>query len=647
MGMGSDSTSSDPLTSSGVDFSNETQALDFLQDILDDSVLGVTGNQYARYFWYGVAVAIGIATICNMIQTAVLKMRIRACSSKRACPAKPANFLTKSLAAAIAVLRESSYLQFTPLRASWWIKLPIFGSIYIIIAYFAFILVLVFTNNNIPGAQHYQALGIRAGWLAAAQVPLLVLLSSKMNLISFLCNVSYERLNVYHRWVARGLLLLATFHFAFQSHAWNIYGLMVLEWDTDACPPTGMAAYAILLWMNLTTLAPFRAMAYELFVIQHLLTYFGFIIAIAYHLYGTSSPYSTNYIYISVGLYLFAHLVRFLRNAFNNFFQTGRASLMALEGGATKIRISNRRIKKWKAGSYVRLFIPHFGIVQSHPATILSSSGSHDGDLVFVLRSYGGFTKRILEAAAAGNDDSQASPETQQLPSYLAFIDGPYHSSQSDLVCFDTLVLIAGASGVTFTLSNLLDIAGRASRQKLPLQTVYFTWIIKKKTWLSWIAEELTMSFKKLQEAGIETHISIYITCDDLVAGESSSRSAEKLKSGCQCEDECQCCNTRSTSIDIQINRGHTDEKAATSNRICSNQDVILPCANLFSGRPSFDTLMRKVICEAQGEAAVAVCGPLGLSVSVRSAVVQACDDLAVNKGSGLQGVYLHVENFN
>lgn len=76
MDMGGDSPSSSaPLTSAGVDFSNETQAFDFLQEILDDSVLGVVGNQYARYFWYGVVVVVGLASLCNIVQRSVLWTR--------------------------------------------------------------------------------------------------------------------------------------------------------------------------------------------------------------------------------------------------------------------------------------------------------------------------------------------------------------------------------------------------------------------------------------------------------------------------------------------------------------------------------------------------------------------------------------------
>lgn len=72
----SEGSSSTPLNSSGMDFSNRTQALDFLGQILDDSVFQVTGNQYARYFWYGVVVVIGIAGIFNFVEMMTLKNRL-------------------------------------------------------------------------------------------------------------------------------------------------------------------------------------------------------------------------------------------------------------------------------------------------------------------------------------------------------------------------------------------------------------------------------------------------------------------------------------------------------------------------------------------------------------------------------------------
>ena len=72
--MGDDS-SSMPLNDTGVDFSNMTQAMDFLGEILDDTDFQVIGNAFARYFWYGIVVVIGIAAGFNIIQKTTLRMR--------------------------------------------------------------------------------------------------------------------------------------------------------------------------------------------------------------------------------------------------------------------------------------------------------------------------------------------------------------------------------------------------------------------------------------------------------------------------------------------------------------------------------------------------------------------------------------------
>lgn len=74
MDMG-DNSSSMPLNDTGVDFSNMTQAMDFLSEILNDAEFQVTGNAFARYFWYGIVVVIGIAAGFNIIQKTTLRMR--------------------------------------------------------------------------------------------------------------------------------------------------------------------------------------------------------------------------------------------------------------------------------------------------------------------------------------------------------------------------------------------------------------------------------------------------------------------------------------------------------------------------------------------------------------------------------------------
>jgi hypothetical protein len=108
-----------------------------------------------------------------------------------------------------------------------------------LVFYLAFVLGLEFYNNNVEGAQHYEAISLRATLLSMAQLPLVVLLAGKNNLIGYATGVSYERLNVLHRWVARTVLLTSTIHGFAQIYGWSRYGLVTIESQTDSCWPRG------------------------------------------------------------------------------------------------------------------------------------------------------------------------------------------------------------------------------------------------------------------------------------------------------------------------------------------------------------------------------------------------------------------------
>ena len=71
--MGDDSSSA--LNATGVNFSNDTQAMDFLGEILDDSDLQISANAFARYFWYGIVLVIGITALFNAVQKTILQLR--------------------------------------------------------------------------------------------------------------------------------------------------------------------------------------------------------------------------------------------------------------------------------------------------------------------------------------------------------------------------------------------------------------------------------------------------------------------------------------------------------------------------------------------------------------------------------------------
>jgi len=81
MDMGDDGSSMIvPLNTTGVDFTNATQASDFLSNLLDDTELQVIGNQYAVYFWYGIVVVIALASLLNAFRVVAMRYRyVKSC----------------------------------------------------------------------------------------------------------------------------------------------------------------------------------------------------------------------------------------------------------------------------------------------------------------------------------------------------------------------------------------------------------------------------------------------------------------------------------------------------------------------------------------------------------------------------------------
>ncbi|KAJ6102670.1 hypothetical protein N7486_005097 [Penicillium sp. IBT 16267x] len=636
------------LTDAGLDMSNYTVASDFLAALLDDSILQPLDYAIARAFWYGIVIVIVLVGLAHRIQWAILKLRLRAAAANRARPASPSNPVTSALAGCTAVFREISYRQITFTNS--WLRIPTLGSILLILGYFGYIMGLEFYEWDYPGAQHWQAQSIRAGWLTIAQFPLVLLLAGKRNLIGYAVGVSYERLQILHRWVARVMLLTATIHAAVELYGWNKYGVTKIEFATDICIPTGFATWMILVWLVLSATAPIRNWRYEIFVVQHIITFFGLVVAIFWHLPSTALS-SRIYAWTGVGLFILDRLIRTIIYTYVNA-KPAKATITELPGDVTKIRIASPRIKKWTPGQHALLSIPKLGLGQSHPATILSIPSSHNNDLVFLLRARRGFTRRLLHSAQSSSANLLEKTEdarTVQVPGqYLSLLGGPYGGSHGDFAAFDTVLLVAGSTGVTFTLPILLDIAHRVKTQKLPVRRLVFVWVVRNVFWTEWITDELQEAIESLTKAGIEAEIRFFVTC---VA--EPSEPSEK-KAGCPCkntEGPCCCSGLGSSSLQVLPDAvvKPEDAKDVISSFVPQDTEdtsVSIPASTFTSGRPTLKPLLWELLDHARGETGVAVCGPLGLVSNVRNTVATVSEERGSSKGTGAEGVYLHAESF-
>jgi len=62
--------------------------------------------------------------------------------------------------------------------------------------------------------------------------------------------------------------------------------------------------------------------------------------------------------------------------------------------------------------------------------------------------------------------------------------------------------------------------------------------------------------------------------------------------------------------------------------------------------RPNISDFIRRTVEVTGGETSVAVCGGKSLVATVRNSVASLSDERAVHKGSGAQGIHLHVEEY-
>ena len=633
---------------------------------------GMVGYDHflAKVYWICIGSVIALAVVLNFYDKAALWIR---CKYRRKNLSRKPNFWSKTITWILGVSRELTYPQ-AVLSTKWSPKLfslPPLGIIFLVAFYFIFILIIMLVDVVKHDIYYYERIGYRCAWISVCQIPLLILLAGKKNLIGFATGVSYERLNIIHRWVARAMLLTTTMHWSFFFSEWRKYGEVRSELQTMTMVKYGFGAWSVLAWMVLSSFAPIRNMRYELFVAQHILAFFAFIVLIMLH----TPNEAHKYIWIAIGFYLADRMLRafFLiannlgwRRNVNHF---ASAKLQPLTESTTLITIPNTMLLNWSPGQHIILYMPKVSPFQSHPFTIASCPGSSDIQLLVQSRS--GFTRRLYSVARRDNTHLHA-----------AFIDGPY-GSHPKWEAFDTVVLIGGGSGVSF----ILPVLEQVMKKPLCVRRLVWVWAMKSKLHMEWCKkrlESITENYKS--QVQIE-HLSIqlYVTCDETLFSEELQpiiKKRNKPDTICQkCNQGCKCRSTvdppNSEILGVSGNDADSLDsiqpivgESGAENKVCSC------CLGVYSeedfgdelseeegsdkkdfsrspkeisiktGRPNIEKVLESAFEEAMGETVVGVCGPIGLSAAVRNTTAKLSDERGAGKGTGAHAIRLHCETF-
>ena len=162
----------------------------------------------------------------------------------------------------------------------------------------------------------------------------------------------------------------------------------------------------------------------------------------------------------------------------------GYAHAELMPGKTIRLAVLTPDRRSWAPGQHFILCIPSINKFTSHPFTAGSvcdqqSSNPAGRLLIFFIRAKAGWTKKLWDTVVAlsvrdkFHCDGDAPPQGTHPPSrgvlFRIFVDGPFGSvARTDWIEYSSVLLVAGGSGVSFTLSVLvylcLCMSGRDSR---------------------------------------------------------------------------------------------------------------------------------------------------------------------------------------
>lgn len=128
-------------------------------------------------------------------------------------------------------------------------------------------------------------------------------------------------------------------------------------------------------------------------------------------------------------------------------------------------------------------------MLESHALTILSAPPSHtclsSSGFLLAARTNGDWTRALNNYTRKEQERLQVNETSEGGSSTLVqvMLDGPYGGSSVDLGRYESALLVAGGSGVTFTLGLLDDIIGRCIKlgrsQGERTRKIEFAWCIR------------------------------------------------------------------------------------------------------------------------------------------------------------------------
>ncbi|KAI0402582.1 ferric reductase like transmembrane component-domain-containing protein [Xylaria palmicola] len=419
----------------------------------------------------------------------------------------------------------------------------------------------------------------RSGTLATVNMIPLFILAGRNNPLIPLLGISFDTMNLLHRWFGRIVAIEAVVHtLAFYAGSalkkgWGPAFLGTFNSPFLYYGFIGTVAFVVIFFQAASIS---RHAFYEAFKIMHILLAIAAIVGLWYHL-KLGDIAQIKWLIAVIPLWTGDRFLRVARVIYHNFGKGGTKTLVeALPGNAVRVTVTMARPWDFRPGQHAYLYLPTISFWQSHPFSLAWSEEAENPNaeklalnrqdilamrktsMSFVIRARTGMTNTLYERAAA-------APEGRLITRCL--VEGPY-GGEHMLDSYGTVMLFAGGVGITHAVPHVRHLVAGFANGAVATRKVVLVWIIQSPEHLEWIRPWMTQILAMDRRREI-LRIMLFV---------SRPRSTKEI---------------HSPSSTVQM----------------------------FPGRPNIDTLMGMEMEQQVGMMGVTVCGPGALSDEVRLAV--------------------------
>lgn len=308
--------------------------------------------------------------------------------------------------------------------------------------------------------------------------------SVKNTPLSFLTGYSYERVNVFHRTVAmigwaEGVVHTVTIILALNQ-------AVPKRTDILFRPVNILGIVSLALWsIMMFTFPLLKKRFYECFFFIHIILFPALAVTVYFH-----HPRCRIFVWVGVGIFVLDRIVRCDRMFWHNRFANQMKAAVEIVPGENLLITIPRPAIRWTPGSHVFLRLPWLSFAQSHPFTILTydnaPTAASTKNLQLLIHPAQGQTRKMYDMVKAYEKENGSNCN---VPKQLtAYIDGPYGTSSNKYGYFDSVILFATGSGVTYISPIALHLIRHGSCKRIE-----FVWSIRQR-------EDLVVMQERLRE---------------------------------------------------------------------------------------------------------------------------------------------------